>query len=62
MTKMLGFLTTIFLLFCLHCGKSALSDDAEMLRAAAEGDVSKVINFVKNKGVSLQTRNNNGVR
>lgn len=41
---------------------SALSDDADMLKAAANGDTDKVTDFVRNKGVSLTTKNNNGVR
>jgi hypothetical protein len=41
---------------------SALSDDADMLKAAASGDTNKVTDFVRNKGVSLTTKNNNGVR
>lgn len=40
----------------------ALSDDADMLKAAANGDASKVIEFIQGKGVSLTTKNNNGVR
>ena len=41
---------------------AALSDDADMLYAARDGDVDKVIDFVKNKRVSLSTKNNHGVR
>lgn len=43
--------------------KAALSDDADMLYyAARDGDLDKVLDFVKNKRVSLTTRNNYGVR
>jgi hypothetical protein len=41
---------------------SALSDEAELLKAAANGELDRVIDFVKNKGVTLTTKNNNGVR
>lgn len=52
----------LFLSFFRYRVYGALSDDADMLKAAAAGDVQKVVDFVKNKGVSLTTKNNNGVR
>lgn len=41
---------------------AGLGDDAEMLHAARDGDLEKVIDFLTNKRVSLTTKNNYGVR
>ncbi len=41
---------------------AGLGDDAEMLHAARDGDVQKVVDFLTNKRVSLTTKNNYGVR
>lgn len=40
---------------------AGLGDDAEMLHAARDGDVKKVVDFLTNKKVSLTTKNNYGV-
>jgi hypothetical protein len=41
---------------------AGLGDDAEMLHAARDGDLAKVVDFLTNKRVSLTTKNNYGVR
>ncbi len=64
MMKQIAVLIVILILVAIQHsvqGGSPL-DDGDMLKAAAVGDSEKVLNLIKNRGVSLTTRNNNGVR
>lgn len=42
--------------------KSSLSDNFNLLVAAEKGEIDKVIDFIINKGISITTKNNYGVR
>lgn len=64
MFNMWVFSIGLALVLCALFGSTfgALSDDADMLKAASKGELDRVREFIRKKGVSITTKNNNGVR
>jgi len=47
---------------CVSKLEAGLSDEHDLIMAAASGNVESVIDYVKNKNVYVSTKNNYGVR